>query len=65
MCVCMYTPFFHVCASDHKSQKRVSKFLDLKLQVVVIHLVWVLNTKLASSARTVTTDQSFQPWVFS
>lgn len=60
----MYTPVFHVCASDHKRQKRVSEFLDLELQVVN-HLVWVLDTKLAPSARTVTTEQSFQPWVFS
>jgi hypothetical protein len=59
---------FHMCASDCRSQKKVSEFLELELKAVVSHLLWVVGTKHRSSARTLTTvisEPSLQPWVFS
>lgn len=44
MCLC-------VCAGTHGSQKRISEPLKLELQVIVNYLMWVLGTKLISSAR--------------
>lgn len=44
-----------VCAykcSAHRGQKRSSDLLELELQSVVGHLMWVRETELKSSART-------------
>ena len=46
----MCVSFVDLC-SGHRSQKKISEPLELELQVVVSHPVWVLGTKLGSSAR--------------
>jgi hypothetical protein len=45
MCVCMYE---WIC----RGQKRVSDPLELELQVIRRHLMWLLRTKLRCPART-------------
>lgn len=50
MCVCVCIAFLHVCAYSHaqKSRKRTSYPLELKLQLVVSSLTWLLGTKFQS-----------------
>lgn len=43
--------YMHVSDSVVRGQKRVLDSLELVLQVVVSHLMWVLGIKLRSSAR--------------
>lgn len=42
--------YVHMCMSVFKCQKRVADSLELKLQVVGSHPVWVLETELGSPA---------------
>lgn len=44
ICVCMCTHWRTCLASE--AQKRGSNLLELELQTVIIHLMWVLGTKL-------------------
>lgn len=54
----------YVNAGNCSSQKRVSDPLGWKLQLVVSHLIWVLETKLRSSPRAVCTLNSCPPIKF-
>lgn len=52
--VCVYV--WYVSAGNCSGQKRASDPLGWKLQLVVSHLIWVLETKLRSSSRAVFTQ---------
>jgi hypothetical protein len=41
----------HVCLGAHGVQKRASDPLDVELQVVVSHPVWMLGSELRSPAQ--------------
>ena len=62
MCACVSVcSLVYWNAGTHGIQKRVSYPLQLDLQVVVIQLIWMVGTKLRSSARTanmLTTEHS-------
>jgi hypothetical protein len=48
--MCLYG-LVNASEGAHRSQKRVSDNLQVELQVVVSHLLWILGTKLRSSRR--------------
>lgn len=50
MCECL-SVCYDVYVCTHRVKKSVSYSLELKLQVVVNHLVWVLGTEPGSSRR--------------
>ena len=51
-CACLPVYAQQMCTALG-GQKRVLDILELQLQVVVSHLMWVLETKLRSSTRTI------------
>lgn len=59
MYVCIYVLYYvclsicgyvHVSSGTQRSQKRALAYLDLELQAVVTHLIWVLNLILCKSS---------------
>jgi hypothetical protein len=57
MCVCVYTC---MCAGTHRGH--TSDPLELELQPIVRHLMWVLRIKLWSTDRV---GSPLKPWDFS
>lgn len=53
VCVCtrVHVHALHMCANACRGQNRVLNPLELELQAIICHLMWVLGTKLQSSAR--------------
>jgi hypothetical protein len=54
MYVCGWV-YVHVSVGAQGAQQRASHSLELELQVVVCHLVWILGSKLVSSTRAIHT----------
>jgi hypothetical protein len=50
-CVCMCVCVCGRCVGTCGDQKRVLDLLELELQVVMNHPIWVLGTKLGSPGR--------------
>jgi hypothetical protein len=67
MCfACFCVSVCHVCTGAHRGQKRPSNPLELGLQALVSHPVWVLGSELGSSVRAIyalTHEPSLQPHV--
>lgn len=59
MCVSLRVYVCHMYAGACGSQRKVSDFLELELQEVVGHPMWVLGTKSRSSAREVSVHDSW------
>lgn len=48
---CLHVCIWTTCVMCYEGQKRVPDLLELELQTVVSHPVWVLGTELRSSVR--------------
>lgn len=57
MYICLYTIYI---PSDQTSQKSTSNHLDLELQVVLRHLMWVLGKTSWTPNRSSTIESTFQ-----
>lgn len=54
ICLCVCVGCVYICeCSAHGEQKRTFDPVELELQVVVSHPMWVLGTRLGSSSRAV------------
>lgn len=55
LCVSVFVNICHMTTGKHKVKKRAQDHMDMELQEVVNHLIWVLRTILRSFGRAVCT----------